>query len=875
MPRRAIPFVIASVLVGAVVSPAAAQQVRVSVATDGTQSNSNSVLPSMSASGRFVAFMSFASNLVAGDTNGVEDVFLRDRDTDADGVLDEPGAVSTVRVSQRGAVQANGPSHQTAITPDGRYVVFTSFASNLFSVGQPPLAVSVVLRWDRLTGDIVLVSQTTAGEPLLAVRAFDPDVSDDGNHVVFVYGGGERTEPSGYPGIIYRRDIAAGTLTELQTIRLPNGVEFKGYIVSPSISGDGATIAYGSELRSHIHGRSFGRVYAVDAATNAVRLESVGVQPRLSGNGAFLTFIEAQGENGQGPLVRVHLASGERRSVGNASINARLASLSPSGRYLMVDGLLVDFDYGSSLVSTAGIESAVAFDASDAAIAFSRDEFVPTRQVLDVVVANLATLLDPDGDGLNGHWEAAMGLAPDIAAGPLGAAGDPDSDGLTNAQEFARGSHPNGTASRFLAEGASGAFFSTRYAIANPNAGPATVALRLELDGGGVVRRTAWIAPGRTITFDSRAHDLGTASFSAVVESDVPVVVDRLMTWGDAQGVPYGSHAEASGAAPETSWFLAEGSTVLGFQLFYLLQNPQATPVTATVRFLLPSGTPVVRIYDLPAQSRTTVNVNAVPGLASTDVSAEITSTLPIAVERAMYRSAAGQPFALGHAAAAVTQPSANWFFGEGSTGAFFDTYLLFANASAQPATVQVDYLRDQGGAVTRTYAVPANSRFSVYVDGEPGMEGATFGTRVTSSVPIAAERAMYWAGGFFDYYEGHVSAGATQTGRRWLLAAGEQGGAYGAETFVLIANTGPSAVTVRLATLPESGAAVLREFPIPAQSRLTVPVSMLAPEVRGGIEVLEATPQSGLLVVEGAIYWSVAGQPFAAGASWPATRLQ
>ena len=90
-----------------------------------------------------------------------------------------------IRVSERQGLQANGASEEPAITPDGRYVVFTSFASNLFTTGQPPLTVSVVLRWDRTTGDIVLVSQTTAGEPLLAVRSVDSDVSDDGNQVVF------------------------------------------------------------------------------------------------------------------------------------------------------------------------------------------------------------------------------------------------------------------------------------------------------------------------------------------------------------------------------------------------------------------------------------------------------------------------------------------------------------------------------------------------------------------------------------------------------------------------------------------------------------------------------------------------------------------
>ena len=357
----------------------------------------------------------------------------------------------------------------------------------------------------------------------------------------------------------------------------------------------------------------------------------------------------------------------------------------------------------------------------------------------------------------------------------------------------------------------------------------------------------------------------------------MPVVVNRLMTWGDPGAVPYGSHAETASAAPGTSWLLAEGSTILGFQLFYLLQNPQATPTTATVRFLLPSGVPVVRTYDLPARSRSTIYVNTIPGLESTDVSAEITATQPIGVERAMYRSAAGQPFALGHGAGAVAQPAASWFFGEGASGAFFDTFLLLANPSAQLAVVQVEYLRDSAGAVSRTYTVPANSRFTVYVDDEPGMDTTAFGTRVTSSVPIVAERAMYWAGGFFDYHEGHVSSGATQTGSHWVLAEGEEHGFYDARTFVLIANTGSAPATVLVRSLPEgifqppvsSGPLV-----IPGNARLTVPMSALSGFTRGGIEVVEQGTPTNALVVEGAIYWHAGGRPFGAGANWPATRI-
>ena len=868
MDVRVLTLVVAGVVVSTA-APALAQPVAVSVATDGTAANNNSLLPSISASGRFVTFMSFADNLVPGDTNGVEDVFLRDRDTDADGVFDEPGAVATIRVSQRGGIQANGPSHDSVITPDGRYVVFTSFASNLFTAGLPPLGVSVVLRWDRLTGEIVLVSQTTAGQPLLGARSVQPDVSDDGNHVVFVYGGSLASEADqGYRGIVFRRNVAAGTLTEVSQPPV-DGPTIREFNEWPTISGDGRTIAYGVAGRSGIF-TVHGVVRLVDAATNAVLRAFSGVQPRLSADGAFLAFIEPIGSVG-GPMVRLHLPSGERLSTAFQGLGSANASLSPDGRYYSVSGMLADYHYGSFLFVSA--QDRYAFDGGTAAA------FVPQTapgQILRVVVSSLSTLFDGDADGLNDHWEGVFGLSTAAADGAIGAngpAGDPDGDGVSNADELAAGSHPTGSHARFLAEGAASAFFTTRFSIANPAATQANVSLRLDLDRGGHVVRTLWVPGGRRVVFDSRTLGIGTASFSAVVESTLPLVVDRLMAWGDGT-TPYGSHAEASAAAPGTSWFLAEGSTVLGFQLFYLLQNPQATPATATIRFLLPSGAPIERTYELPARSRTTIVVNDVPGLASTDVSAAITATQPIAVERAMYRSGAGQPFQLGHDAAAVAQPSATWLFGEGASGPFFDTYLLLANPSPQPAVVEVAYLRDAGGPVTVSYDVAANSRFSVFVDGIPGVDQAAFGMRVSSSIPIVAERAMYWSGGFFDYYEGHVAAGATGPAARWVLAESEQGGAYDAQSFVLLANTGTTPLTATLRSLPRPwGAAAQMDVSVPAAARVTVPLASMPGYAGGGIEVVQG-PGSPALVVEGAIYWSVGAQPFAAGAAWLATRV-
>ena len=97
---------------------------RVSVASDGTQGNGETWDPSISADGHYVAFHSTANNLVSGDTNGNTDVFVHDRQT---------GQTSRVSVASDGT-QGNGASDQKpSISADGRYVAFTSYASNLIS----------------------------------------------------------------------------------------------------------------------------------------------------------------------------------------------------------------------------------------------------------------------------------------------------------------------------------------------------------------------------------------------------------------------------------------------------------------------------------------------------------------------------------------------------------------------------------------------------------------------------------------------------------------------------------------------------------------------------------------------------------------------
>ncbi len=151
---------------------------RVSVASDGTQGDGPSgvllfgdqIGPVMSDNGRFVVFGSDAENLVANDGNVDSDVFLRDRDTDQDGVFDEPGAVATSRISLSATGQqlnntilddANGFGEVVSISGDGRFVAWTSASTEIGIPGNVTNRADVYVT-DRQTNTLYRFSGDTA-----------------------------------------------------------------------------------------------------------------------------------------------------------------------------------------------------------------------------------------------------------------------------------------------------------------------------------------------------------------------------------------------------------------------------------------------------------------------------------------------------------------------------------------------------------------------------------------------------------------------------------------------------------------------------------------------------------------------------------------
>ncbi|MEZ4589521.1 MAG: hypothetical protein R3D55_00030 [Chloroflexota bacterium] len=144
----------------------------ISSATNGVPGNGNSGFPTISADGRYIAFVSGASNLVANDANGTQDIFVHDRTT---------GHTSLISTSSDGT-QGNFHSSSPSISADGRFVTFVSESSTL--VTDDTNESQDIFVHDRATGETIRASVASDGTQGWG-DSYSPDISADGSYVTF------------------------------------------------------------------------------------------------------------------------------------------------------------------------------------------------------------------------------------------------------------------------------------------------------------------------------------------------------------------------------------------------------------------------------------------------------------------------------------------------------------------------------------------------------------------------------------------------------------------------------------------------------------------------------------------------------------------
>jgi Tol biopolymer transport system component len=228
----------------------------------GVEGDGASGHPSISADGRYVAYYSYAANLVAGDTNAVRDVFVRDRNTG-----------TTTRVSKDSAGgEANGDSENPTISADGRYVAYYSYAANLVS-GDTNANADIFVR-DRQTGTTSRVSKSSAGVEGDG-GSFGATFSADGRYVAF-YSEAANLVPGDSNGAwdAFVRDRQTGTTTLVS--KSSSGVQGNYVSEIPSISADGRYVAFDSYATNLVSGDTNGAydVFVRDRQTGTTALVS-------------------------------------------------------------------------------------------------------------------------------------------------------------------------------------------------------------------------------------------------------------------------------------------------------------------------------------------------------------------------------------------------------------------------------------------------------------------------------------------------------------------------------------------------------------------------------------------------------------------------
>ena len=426
-----------------------------------------------------------------------------------------------------------------------------------------------------------------------------------------------------------------------------------------------------------------------------------------------------------------------------------------------------------------------------------------------------------------------------------------------------------------FAEGATGGFFQTDIGVVNASATKtAKVKVRLFPENVSALTLDFTLAPlaRRSLDLNALLGGLNIAGgVSTSIESDQPIAATRQMTWGTPV---YGSTLESGVSDTGRTWYFAEGATN-PYSLYYLIENPSALEAQVTFTHLLEGGAaPIVWNDTVAPFARRTFFINDVAGAGNASLSTAIASNVPIVAERAMYLNTTSRQWEGGTASAGAPSLSTTWSLAEGATG-FFYTYLLLGNPNTGDATATVRYQLPDGTTIEKTYVVDGQSRRTIDVRGEDALlESATIGMTITSTLPIVAERVMWWG---LPFYEGSVALGSTSTGAAWAIGEGVEGGANAESTFVLVSNGSSTDGSVRFTVVYDDGTSQQKEYALAGSARLTVPMGGDFPDAQGrAFSVLVESLTDGVpITVEYSRYQNAGAGFLDGGSAALATRVR
>lgn len=339
-----------------------------SITTAGVTANGASDHPSISADGRYVVFDSDASNLVSGDTNGLKDIFLVDR---------QSGSIVRISVGASGQ-EANGASSNPSISASGRHIAFVTTANNLIS--SETGSQSRVLVYDRATATLTRVSVNNSGTQV-AGNSYRPVLSWDGRYVAFssmatdLVGGDTNMVLDVF---VHDRDPDANGSFEgngtTERVSLDTGATQRSIASDyPSISADGRYVAYASGMEVYVFDRNTDTSERVSVGLSGAASNGVSTYTSMSADARYVAFVSQAtnlvSSDTNAAVADVFVADRNTGTIiigsrSNSGVQVNVASSYP---VLSADARYLGFLAASTAFATREISAPVYIDAVSSA----------------------------------------------------------------------------------------------------------------------------------------------------------------------------------------------------------------------------------------------------------------------------------------------------------------------------------------------------------------------------------------------------------------------------------------------------------------------------------------------------------------------------
>lgn len=687
----------------------------VSVSAGGQEAGTTVQDTSISGDGRYVVFRSLMGWPPVGPSDLIMHVWRKDLST---------GTLSLCSVNASGA-RSNGNCLYPHLSSNGRYVAFSSLATNLLS--PPSSGLSLVYRKDMSTGALALASATASGVAADG-QCWSCGISADGRYVVMDSFSKNMCGFSTNMFRIYRKDVSTGAVL-LCSSNASGEPANEASTSAQSISADGRYVAFhttstnlgydmepglGQNFRKDL---SSGAIALCTSNASNIRANDRVYDPWISADGRFVAFksaatnlvstktsgIQVFRKEVLGPTPVWYLAEGTE----NWGFEETIAIENPNAT-----DVTVRITYMTESGSVVAPNQVVKKESID---------FV--RPYYDVGHVDFSTKVEClEGKSIAVSREMMWGLS-----GPKMEAHE--SIGVTAPARV-----------WFLPEGSSAWGFECWLLIQNPNSSKATCQVTYMIEGLGPKTVSHEVPASSRKTFNMK-DDIGEHDASIKVLSDIPVIPERAMYKNNrAEG-----HDSIGTTTPNEDYYLAEGTTAWGFTTYVLVQNPNDTAVDVTVTYMTTGGPKQQPSFRMPANSRKTIRVNDV--MPDTDFSTKVHGTKPIIAERAMYwNSSKGESC---HDSIGMAAPHTTFYLPYGGNAYGGETWTLVQNLNDTPVKVEVKYILGQPlPPVTTVFTdtIPASSRRTYRMqDKAPNHIAGVQVKCLTSGKKIMVEGANYF----------------------------------------------------------------------------------------------------------------------------------